>query len=239
MTEADPRTGIRQAVVLAGGLGTRLRALVRDVPKPMAPVAERPFLEWLLLRLSRQGVERVVLSVGYLSHTIAEHFGVRFAGLDLGYEIEDRPLGTGGALRAALRRCADTPTLVLNGDTWLSLDLRELSRAGQLAGRSMIVGCTVPDCMRYGRLRIADDLLEGFEEKGVPGPGVANTGHYLLRPNLFDGVVLPERFSFETDFLQPRVATLGLGAFRCNGVFVDIGVPEDFQRAQTEIPLYE
>lgn len=224
-----------EAVVLAGGFGTRLRAVVADVPKPMAPIAGRPFLERLLGSLARRGVTRAVLSLGYMAEMIQAHFGSRFQGVDIVCEIETTPLGTGGALKKALARVQGDAALVVNGDTFLEVDVAALAARWQRDHRPLIIGRAVDDTERYGRLQLEGSRLTGFAEKGLRGPGVINTGHYLLPPTLFDGFALPETFSFETDFLVPHIGRIGMEVFLTEGHFIDIGVPEDFLRAQTEL----
>lgn len=224
-----------EAVVLAGGFGTRLRSVVPDLPKPMAPVAGRPFLEILLHSLSQRGVERAVLSLGHRAELIQAHFGEHYAGLEIVCEVETQPLGTGGALLRSLRRCRGEAALVVNGDTFLDLDLQAVARQWQAQRHPIIVGRQVADTARYGRLRVADGLVTAFEEKGSIGPGLINTGHYLLPTDLFDGQLLPLAFSFESEFIMPRLATLGLAVFETQGLFIDIGVPEDYHRAQIEL----
>jgi D-glycero-alpha-D-manno-heptose 1-phosphate guanylyltransferase len=229
---------VTEALVLAGGLGTRLAAEVPGVPKPMAPVAGRPFLEWLLGSLQRQGVRRVVLSLGHLADVVVRHFGPRFQGLDLVYEIETEPLGTGGAIRRALARVEGETALVVNGDTYLALDVPALMQRWQASLLPTIVGCRVDDTSRYGRLRIDGTRLVAFEEKGVAGPGWINSGHYLLPRRLFDDSPLPAAFSFESAFVVPRLAAHPFEVFFCEGPFIDIGVPEDYRRAQTDLPRW-
>lgn len=224
-----------EAVVLAGGFGTRLRAVVADVPKPMAPIAGRPFLERLLGSLGRRGVTRAVLSLGYMADMIQAHFGSRFQGIDIVCEVETTPLGTGGALKKALARVQGDAALVVNGDTFLDVDVAALVARWQHGHHPLIIGRAVADTERYGRLKLDGTRLTGFAEKGQRGPGVINTGHYLLPTTLFDGFVLPETFSFETDFLVPHIGRIGMEVFLTEGHFIDIGVPEDFQRAQTEL----
>ena len=119
---------MREAVILAGGFGTRLRSAVPDLPKAMAPVAGKPFLEILLAHLEKKGIRHVILSVGYLAEIIESHFGDSFASLHISYAYEDEPLGTGGALRFAMRQCREDVVLALNGDTFLDVDLEQ---AGQ------------------------------------------------------------------------------------------------------------
>jgi D-glycero-alpha-D-manno-heptose 1-phosphate guanylyltransferase len=226
------------AIVLAGGMGTRLRPVTGDLPKPMAPVAGRPFLEILLATLARKGLRRAVLSLGYRADLIRDHFGARFAGVELGYEIEPAPLGTGGAIRRALGSCRTASALVVNGDTLLDLELNELLRFGRAADAPVLVARAVDDTARFGRLAVEKGRLVSFVEKGAAGPGLINTGHYRLPRTLFDGHPLPESFSIEHDFLAPLADRLGIEVFVSRGSFIDIGVPEDYTRAQTELAAY-
>lgn len=223
------------ALILAGGLGTRLRAVVPDLPKPMAPLCGRPFLEILLGSLRRKGVTRAVLSLGYMADTVVKHFGPRYGTLEIAYEIEDRPLGTGGAIFRGLKRCTSDAVLVVNGDTFLDIELHLLTQAWAHHQRPMIVGVQAQDTARYGRLEITAGRLSRFVEKGIAGPGLINTGHYVLPRWFFDGIELPESFSFESDLLAPRLSTLDMRSFETQGRFIDIGVPEDYARAQTEL----
>ena len=225
-----------EAVVLAGGFGTRLRAVVPDLPKPMAPVAGRPFLEILLSMLARKGVQRAVLSLGYQADLIVHHFGGRYAGIELVSEIETEPLGTGGALRAALSRCESDAALVVNGDTFLDLELDALAARWLRRRAPLIVGRAVEDTARFGRLDVSGDALLGFAARGAGGPGVINMGHYVLPTALFEGQgALPKSFSFEAGFLALRARELGFEIFVTEGLFIDIGVPEDYARAQREL----
>lgn len=221
------------AIVLAGGLGTRLRSVVPDLPKPMAPVGGRPFLEWLLEDLARADVRHVVLAVGYRYEAIQEHFGTHYGALALSYAIEQEPLGTGGAIRQAMRYAGGGEVLVLNGDTYLELDYSALLAAHRQAKAAItMTACHVGDVDRFGALDLKGDRVAGFAEKGRAGAGFINGGVYLLTQTLFDGAVLPERFSFESDFLLPQLARLHPLAFPVTGAFIDIGVPEDYARAE-------
>jgi D-glycero-alpha-D-manno-heptose 1-phosphate guanylyltransferase len=222
-----------EAVVLAGGLGTRLRDLVPDVPKPMAPVAGRPFLEILLTHLARKGFNRVVLSVGYLADTILNHFGGSYAGMEIRYEIESQPLGTGGALRQALLRCERDRVFVFNGDTFLDLEVDEACRVGATERQPVIVARAVPDTSRFGVLELDGHRVAGFRERGTHHPGLINAGSYLLPRDIFDGEPLPSAFSLERDFLPTAVERRDFLVFVTRGSFIDIGVPDDYERAQT------
>jgi D-glycero-alpha-D-manno-heptose 1-phosphate guanylyltransferase len=220
-----------EAIVLAGGLGTRLRNIVQNVPKPMASVAGRPFLELLLSSLKAKGITRAILSIGYMSEVITSYFGKRPVGLDLAYEIESTPLGTGGAIVAALRHVTCDHVFVFNGDTYLDLNLRALASMWPGDHTPIVVTRTVPDTERFGRLEMTNGRISHFIGNGQKGPGTINAGCYLIPSNIFAGASVPETFSFERDFLSRR-PPMSLRAFVSNGQFIDIGIPEDFQRAQ-------
>ena len=222
-----------QAIVLAGGLGTRLRSVVPDLPKPMAPVAGRPFLAWVLDRLAEAGFERAVLAVGYRHEVIRDHFGEDYRDMRLLYSVEDRPLGTGGAIRLAAEHVTAPLVFVLNGDTYLELDYRAMLAAHrQSHARLSVAVCKVADVSRYGALELEAGHLHGFHEKGRAGPGFINAGVYLLAPELLQQVPAGEPFSFEQQLLVPRVQDLRPHAFVTTGRFIDIGIPEDYDRAQ-------
>ncbi len=222
-----------EAIILAGGLGTRLKSVVADLPKPMAPINGRPFLAILLDTLSDAGFTAVTLAVGYRSEAIRDCFGDRYRSLRLSYSVETEPLGTGGAMRQALARTTAPHVFVVNGDTYLQLDYQAMLAAHLDADASLTVAvCSVPDAGRYGALEIERKHIQGVFEKGRSGPGVINGGVYLLSRDLFECYSLSSIFSFETDLLMPHVSELRPLAFETTGVFIDIGVPEDYSRAQ-------
>ena len=223
-----------EAIILAGGLGTRLRSVVADLPKAMAPVAGRPFLEHLLDLLARAGFASAVLAVGYRADAIREHFGDRYRGLPLAYSVEGQPLGTGGAIRLAMNQASSPEVFVVNGDTFVDVDFSAMLAAHRTASAKLTIAVhEVPDAARYGALDIAGDRVRGFFEKGREGPGWINAGVYLIARTLLDGEALPTAFSFESDYLVPNVVALRPLAFPTEGLFIDIGVPEDYDRAQS------
>ena len=229
---------IKKAIVLAGGRGERLRSAVPNLPKPMAPVGGRPFLEYLLDRLVDAGVMDVTLSVGYRAETIQQHFGNSYRRVPLRYSIEKDSLGTGGALVLALRGEDSSPVLVLNGDSLVEVDYGALDAWYDSVASSLgIVLCRVPDASRYGSVILSGDRVVEFREKRKGGSGLVNAGIYVIRPTTFSLYQLGERFSFETDFLQRYCSELKPRAFVTSGYFVDIGTPEDYDRAQKEFPL--
>lgn len=224
-------------IVLAGGLGTRLRSTVPDRPKPLAPIAGKPFLDYLLSHLRKVGAQRVILSVGHMAGLIEERYGSHFEGLRIDYSREPSPLGTGGALRQALEMTESRHTLAVNGDTLLHFDPRPFMAACQQADTTLgIVTRAVNDTERYGRCTLTKGVVTAFGEKGHAGPGLINAGVYSLRRDLFSSYDLPPRFSFESDFVETQLRRLSPLGFQTSAYFIDIGIPADFERAQTELP---
>lgn len=222
-----------EAIVLAGGLGTRLRQVVADVPKPMAPIAGRPFLEILLGSLANNGFSRVVLSLGFMAEKISDHFETRFAGMDIAYVVEDTPLGTGGAIRLAFDVCTQDHVFVFNGDTYLDLEVQSVEKMWQANRHPIVVGRQLLDTSRYGRLVVDGGCITSFAEKGSAGPGLINAGCYVLATNALTRFSRNHPFSIETDYLVPEVMNGTVGVFVTEGMFIDIGIPEDYARAQT------
>jgi D-glycero-alpha-D-manno-heptose 1-phosphate guanylyltransferase len=227
-----------EAIILAGGLGTRLKSVVDNVPKPMAPICGRPFLEILLGHLARHQVTRAIMSVGHLAEVVIDHFGDQFLGIELAYVLEDIPLGTGGALAKALPYCRADHAFVLNGDTFLDLDLGEVERLWREQSKPVIVLRQVPDTARYGRVEVDSGRVTQFGEKSLPGPGKINAGCYLVPTDLLAQHTIDKPFSFEADFLADAVHVRDFAAFASDGLFIDIGIPEDFHRAQTMLRPY-
>ena len=222
-----------QAIVLAGGLGTRLRGAVDDLPKPMAPVRGRPFLAFVLDQLVDSGFKTVTLATGYRHEAIRSYFGADYRALALRYSVEPEPLGTGGAIRLACDGVSADNVFVLNGDTYLELDFRAMLAAhADIEAEITIAVCHVPDVARYGALELTDDTVGAFLEKGRSGPGWINAGTYVMGPKLRARLQRRGAFSFERDLLVPGVSSIRPHAFRSSGRFIDIGTPEDYARAQ-------
>lgn len=224
-----------EAVVLAGGFGTRLKAVVPNLPKPMAPIAGRPFLEILLAMLARKGFTRVVLSLGFMAEKIISHFGDNYLGMDLIYEVEDFPLGTGGAIRAALKNCMADHAFIFNGDTYLDLEVDELELIWKRNHNSLIVVREVSDTTRFGRVNLDGGRVVDFLEKGLAGRGFINAGCYVLPRNILDEFPLGQEFSIETDFFVKYLQLIRFNGFVTKSQFIDIGVPEDYALAQNEL----
>ncbi len=226
-----------RAIILAGGFGTRLKSVVPDLPKPMAKIAGRPFLEYVMDRLIFSGVTEIILSVGYRSSVIMEHFADEYRGITISYAVETDPLGTGGAIANALQDRGDEPALVINGDTLLDLDYEELiAWYKSMPTKIAMVLKVVPDVSRYGSVLLSDGRVTGFQEKGQRGSGLINAGVYIIHPGVFAQFNLFGRFAFESDLLQMHCEELSPRAFVTDAYFIDIGIPEDFKRAQIELP---
>ena len=230
---------MREAIILAGGFGTRLRSVVSDVPKPMAPVAGRPFLTYLLDRLQKQGYTHVVLATGYLHEKVEEFFGHEYRGISIDYARELSPLGTGGAMVNALQYCHEDAVTVINGDTLFDIDHERLCRFAEEKDTSLaIVLRQVPDAGRYGSVEIdANGCITTFKEKNAEaGSGLINGGIYRIQRSLLDGFTLGEKFSFEQELMQQRYRDERYYAYADGAYFLDIGIPEDYSRAQQELP---
>lgn len=222
-----------EAIVLVGGLGTRLRAVVSDVPKPLAPVAGRPFLTWLLDHLAENDVRHVVLAAGYLAERVIDSIGREWRGMQVDYSVEATPLGTGGAVRQACAMLWGNAAHVLNGDTFLRYDLRTLEQAVSRASADLGMALArVDDVSRYGAVIRDGTRIVGFKEKGESGPGYINAGSYYLTPTAIRALPAEPTFSFETRMLAPMTAAGRVCGFDATNGFIDIGVPEDYQRAQ-------
>lgn len=233
---ADLTKKIKEAIILAGGKGTRLQSVVSNVPKPMALIGEKPFLMLLLQYLQSQGIEKVVLSVGYMYEIIQETFGESFNGLSISYSIESEPLGTGGAIAKAMTMVESQSVLVLNGDSFIKIDLEEIERKIPTSeNHSLLVLKEMNNVSRYGSVVLKDEVITAFEEKQFKEKALINAGVYVLNKDIFKDKNLPEKFSFEKDFLEKEVEKRNLRGIVTNGYFIDIGVPEDYQKAQIEL----
>ncbi|MDR3662953.1 MAG: sugar phosphate nucleotidyltransferase [Mycobacterium sp.] len=216
-----------QLVVLAGGFGTRLKGAIADgLPKPMAPIAGKPFLVHLLDRAIVQGVDDVILLVGYKSAVVADYFGVSYRGLPITYSYEDTPLGTGGAIKAAAPHLLSEFVLV-NGDTFVDVSYRAI--LGCLGSKPLCMSlASLEDVSRYGSVITESGVVVGLREKGMSGPGVVNAGVYGCGRDLLD--LLPARasFSFEVDFLEQELPRLRPRFVEADSGIIDIGTPESY-----------
>lgn len=220
-------------IVLAGGFGTRLRSVVPDLPKPLAPVAGRPFLAYVLDRYAAAGMRRAILATGFRSEAIEQAVASPWKGMEVVISREATPLGTGGAIRQAGRLIGGDGAHVANGDTFLRFDAAALEAVTRSLGVPMGVALVrVDDVRRHGAAKVSGGRLVGFTEKGGTGPGLINAGSYFLTADAF--AQLPDRdsFSFEEMVLTPWSAAGKVAAYEGVESFIDIGIPEDYARAQ-------
>jgi D-glycero-alpha-D-manno-heptose 1-phosphate guanylyltransferase len=226
-----------EAIILAGGAGSRLKGVIDDVPKPMAPVNGRPFLEYQLDYLERWGMKKVILSVGYKKEIIKEYFGDHYKSVELIYSEEEEPLGTGGAILSAMKLASAFSVFVLNGDTYFDVNLQKLDDFRKIKETDLCISLRYeinPD--RFGLVEFDNNnrITKFFEKAEGPDEGYINGGLYLVRREYLLRFGLPEKFSFEADFLQKYYQTEEFHGLRCFSYFRDIGVPEDYQKAQDE-----
>lgn len=229
---------IKEAVLLAGGFGTRLSKVVPDLPKPMAPVNGRPFIEYVMDFLIRQQVQRFILSVGYKHEAFASHFSNDYKDCQVLFSVEKEPLGTGGAIKKSLEFAESAEVLVLNADTLFRLDITTMQASHKKTNADLTIGLRkMENVDRYGCVEIDDDLrVCGFTEKNArKGPGYINGGVYIFKKDFFDPLPLKEKFSLENDCLEKYFTTLKIGGFPAKGYFLDIGIPEDYEKAQHEL----
>jgi len=224
-----------EAIVLAGGLGTRLASVISDLPKPMAPVRGRPFLEYIFRYLGKNGIGRAILSVGYKWESINARFGDRFEGVELVYSVENEPLGTGGAIKRAMRLVLGDKVFIINGDTFFNVPLQKLEDEFAEEGKLMLALKKMRHFDRYGCVEVDDrGMVTAFTEKGYREAGNINGGIYLVRNDIFESFVTEEKFSFET-FMEEHFKVLKIQALLLDSFFIDIGIPEDYAKAQIEL----
>jgi len=222
-----------EVIILAGGFGSRLQSVVSDVPKCMAEVAGKPFLSYLFEFLIPFHPEKVILSLGYMHEIIEEWVN----GCDLPFEIVNKveylPLGTGGAVKYALSAVTGQTAVIINGDTFFDLDLKQLQAFHQLHEREATLALKLlKDFDRYGSVLLNKETAEiiRFEEKKYCKEGLINGGVYILNKNVLDD--FPEKFSLESDYFVKKVLEKQLTGYVSDGYFIDIGIPEDYKTVQ-------
>lgn len=227
---------IKEAIILAGGLGTRLQSVVSDVPKCMASVNGIPFINYLIIYLQNQGVNRFIFSLGYKSEIVTAYTDTHFAVLEKVYVIEKEPLGTGGAIAAACKQAINENVLVLNGDTFFDIDLQRLSGFHLLHKATCSIALKpMSHFSRYGAVDTdAKGIITAFHEKQFCESGFINGGIYALQTKMILEAGLPDKFSFEKDFLEKNTGNK-LYAIAFDDYFIDIGIPEDYERANHEL----
>ena len=228
---------IREAIILAGGMGTRLRSAVPELPKCLAPVAGKPFLSYVINHLRLNGIGRIVFSLGYKAATVISFLEAAYPTLDYEVVVEDEPLGTGGAIKASLQKIKGDAAVITNGDTLFQVPVQQLF---EVHTRNQAL-CTLAlkpmqQFDRYGVVQVEENgAVTGFAEKQFYAAGLINGGLYVVDKSGFEALQPPDKFSFEKDFLEPQAASGKLFAESFDVYFIDIGIPEDFARASQEL----
>lgn len=224
-----------ECIILAGGLGTRLSSVVSDVPKCMAPVAGEPFLAHVLNYLEQQFVDSVVFSLGYKSEVVIEYLRQNAYTFKTSWVLEKEPLGTGGGIKRALMKATESEVFILNGDTMFNVDLRAMQQSFDKEKKAMLALKPMKDFDRYGSVQLdGQNNIIAFEEKQFRKEGLINGGVYLLNKKREDLSSFPEKFSFEKDFLEMETGKQTLQGFVDDAYFIDIGIPEDYYKAQKD-----
>ena len=229
---------LTEAIILAGGFGTRLQSVVSDVPKPMAPINNEPFLNYVFDYLKHFQIKHVVLSTGYLSEKISDYYKDEYQGIKISYTKEMEPLGTGGGIRLAMTKCTTSDVLVLNGDSFFDVNLNDYQHQHQLAKSNCSLALRkVSNSARYGTIALNDSLIiNAFKEKdSIEQEGLINGGVYILNRQVFlTNTIDNGPFSIEKDFFEKNINHLTMFGFEYQGYLIDIGIPEDYKKAQDD-----
>ncbi len=218
------------AIILAGGFGTRLQSIIKTIPKSMAPINGIPFLSYLLKKLSKSGFTKVILAVGYLKEQIISFYGNNFLNLEISYSIEETPLGTGGAIIKAIQKVNENYVYVLNGDTYFDIDF---SLFNKNLNEFTLAAKKVKNVSRYGELITMGNRIINFSEKGFPKEGLINCGVYFFKTEFILKIKFTDVFSWEKDFLEKYVSLLNFKFIKFSNLFIDIGIPNDYEKAKS------
>jgi D-glycero-alpha-D-manno-heptose 1-phosphate guanylyltransferase len=219
-----------EVIILAGGLGTRLKGVINDVPKPMAPINEKPFLSYLMNQLIKNGITKIILSVGYKNQFIRSYFGDNYKNIPILYSIEKKPLGTGGAIKKAIDLVSNKLFLIVNGDTFFETDIKDI-KSFFLKKKSdmLIVLKEMNNFSRYGSVNINKEYrITSFDEKKFVNNGFINSGIYFTKKDILKFFPKKDVFSFEKDFLEIFFNKIKIDALIKKGYFIDIGIPDDY-----------
>ncbi len=221
-------------IILAGGIGTRLSQVVHDVPKPMADINGKPFLEYLMKNMLKFNTTEFVLCVGHKKEIIMDYFKDSYCGIPVKYSIEEHLLGTGGAIRQAFDLFNIDNAVIINGDTFVRMDYAEFYK--RMKGEKLGIALKyIDNASRYGLVETENDRIINFcEKKDTIEAGFINAGIYYINKALFKQD-LPEKFSFEKDILEKEVKNLKPKFYKADDYFIDIGIPESYKQACEEI----
>ena len=228
-----------EVIILAGGRGSRLKSVVDNIPKPMASIRGKPFLEYLLKHVSKFNVRKIVFCLSYKHEAVSRHFGNRYADIEICYSIADKPLGTGGAAKKGLCQCSDKHVVLINGDTFYNINLDDFFSFHVLHNSDITMSLKpMKQFSRYGSVEVDGHRVTNFREKQFQDYGLINGGWYVIGSEVFSKHDMQGFFSFERDLLENRSIALNIYAKIFKENFIDIGVPEDFKMAQECLPRW-
>lgn len=231
---------MKEAIILAGGLGTRLKSVVNDKPKCMAVIAGCPFLKYLFKYLEKEKFTHVILALGYKSQSVLDWISAQNFSFDVSYVVEKEPLGTGGAIKLALEKTFAKDVFVLNGDTFFEVDTEKLRTLHEGMNAELTLALKpMVHFDRYGSVELdSEKRVIRFNEKKQVKEGLINGGIYLLNKEIFKDV-FPQKFSFETDIMEARISTLNIFGDIQNSYFIDIGIPSDYEKANIDFSKFD
>jgi len=234
---------LNTAIILAGGMGTRLKTIISDLPKPMAPIMNVPFLTYQLNYLKHFGIKKVIFSVGYLSEKIIGHYNQSFENISIEYSIEKNPLGTGGGIRMAMSNLNEDLVLILNGDSFFDLDLEQFYNLHlEQKSEFSLALRYVNNSERYGNIEFnsSNQITSFIEKNQLNQSGYINAGVYILSKKLYLQNTKPNiNFSIEKDFFEKQLNQLIIKGFEFKDYFIDIGIPEDYLKAQDDFKEFK
>jgi len=225
-----------ECIILAGGFGTRLQLVVKDVPKCMAEVAGKPFLYYLFNYLKQQKISHIILSLGYKSEVVTDWLSENSFPFNVSYIVEKEPLGTGGAIKLAMSKAQSQSVFVINGDTYFNVDLPLMKALHTKRNADISIALKpMQNFDRYGSVELdAESRIVHFNEKKQCEAGLINGGVYLINNSVFANNGLNDKFSFEKDILENKSFNLNISGHTENGYFIDIGIPSDFEKANID-----
>ena len=221
-----------EAIILAGGYGKRLRASIPNLPKPMAPISGVPFLEILLNNLNSKAFSKVIISTFYKGEIISNYFGDNYKNIILEYTNEKEALGTGGAIRLASEKCNNDHYYVFNGDTFLDVNIDAMEKLWSQHNKPIMVAKKMKNCDRFGLIKIKKGFLSDFSEKEHAVNGLVNAGCYLFPKKFLNSWKYGEKFSLEKDHIKKIYFSNKIMCIEYKGIFIDIGIPNDYNFAQ-------
>ena len=234
---------LNTAIILAGGMGTRLKTIISDLPKPMAPIMNVPFLTYQLNYLKHFGIKKVIFSVGFLSEKIIAHYNQSFENISIEYSIEKNPLGTGGGIRMAMSNLNEDLVLILNGDSFFDLNLEQFYNLHHEQKSDFSLALRyVNNSERYGNIEFnsSNQITSFIEKNQLNQSGYINAGVYILSKKLYLQNTKPDiNFSIEKDFFEKQLNQLIIKGFEFKDYFIDIGIPEDYLKAQDDFKEFK